>query len=81
MTILDPNWTQGPEGHTNASPEYQHIVAHVERLIRNDAASLIAGRADITARLIVSHLAHVYGMVPDKEALAAAMTDFRYIAS
>lgn len=59
------DWTVDPKtGRSNSSKRYKEICKHVERLIRNEAFSLIAGRADNTARLIVAQLAHVHGMKP-----------------
>lgn len=63
----DPSkdWTVDPEtGRSDSSPLYLSLVLEVERLIRGDAHTLIAGRAQNTARLIVSHLAHKHGLVP-----------------
>lgn len=59
-----PDWTMDAAGFTNASPVYRELVAEVERLIRGDAATIMSGRSDITARLIVSQLAHVHGLAP-----------------
>jgi hypothetical protein len=58
------DWTAGESGASNTSAQYQDIVCAVERLIRSDAHKLINGQAGDTARLIVSHLAHRYGMAP-----------------
>lgn len=61
----ETDWTVNPEtGRSNSSQAYYDLVYAVESLIRQDAHKLIAGRADATARLIVSQLAHVHGMVP-----------------
>lgn len=62
--IVRDDWT-AERGHTNSSQAYLELVEFVESLIRQDAHKLIAGRADMTARLIVSQLAHTYGMRPD----------------
>jgi len=61
------DWTRDETGRSNSSVHFKRIVAHVERLIREDAHKLIAGRADMTAGLIVAQLAHVYGFEPVEE--------------
>lgn len=59
------DWTVDPvTGRSNSSERYCELVEAVERLIRGDAHKLIGGRADLTARLVVSQLAHEHGMVP-----------------
>ena len=58
------DWTADVEGRSNSSPAYLALVREVERLIRSDAHQLIQGRADLTARLIVSMLAHGHGLAP-----------------
>lgn len=60
------HWTTAESGWTNASPEFERLCSEVERLIRQDAFSLIAGRADNTARLIMAQLAHVHGLAPTR---------------
>lgn len=62
LTVAD--WTMDGDGRSNASLEYLELVRAVERLIRSEAHTLIAGQADVTARLIVSQLAHVHGLAP-----------------
>lgn len=59
----DADWT-AEDGRTNSSSKYLLLVAHVEALIRGDAHNLLNGRADATARLVVSQLAHVHGLHP-----------------
>jgi transcriptional regulator with GAF, ATPase, and Fis domain len=59
-------WTTRDDGYSNASPAFMRICSEVERLIRSDAHSLIAGKADSTGRLIVAQLAHVHGLAPTK---------------
>lgn len=59
------DWTVGHEGRSNSSLGFHAVVDEVERLIRSDAHMLLSGRADKTARLIVAHLAHKFGMTPD----------------
>ena len=54
-------------GCSNSSPLYNLMCAEVERLIRGDARSLIAGRAQDTAGLIMAQLAHVHGLRPGKK--------------
>lgn len=62
---LSPSdWTAGPDGVANTSQKYLDLVMEVERLIRSDAHQLLSGREDRTARLIVSNLAHKYGLAP-----------------
>lgn len=61
------DWTTGPDGVSNSSEQFRHLVAEVERLIRGDAHMLIAGRADRTAGLIMAQLAHRHGMRPASE--------------
>lgn len=56
------DWTRSPQGRSNSSETYLLVVRHVERLIRGDAFALINGDANSTARLIVSNLAHLWGM-------------------
>ena len=52
------DWTVDPEtGRSNSSEKYNELCKLVESLIRGDAFMLINGRADETARMIVSHLA------------------------
>lgn len=59
---LDPkvDWTVSKDGRANSSAAYRHLRKEIERLIRADAHKLVAGRADMTAGLIVSQLAHVH---------------------
>lgn len=65
MSQLD--WTVDPEtGRSNSSERFRTLVDEVEYLIRADASKLIAGRADMTAQLIVAQLAHVHGLVPQE---------------
>jgi len=63
--LQEPDWTVDPEtGRSNSSEEFNHLAGEVERLIRSEAFSLIAGRADRTAALIIAQLAHKHGMEP-----------------
>ncbi len=57
------DWTR-KKGQSNSSDEFLQLCEAVERLIRADAFHLIAGRADMTARLIMAQLAHVHGLAP-----------------
>lgn len=59
------DWTSEGTGCNN-SVKYLEMVSIVESLIRGDAHMLLSGRADQTARLIVSTLAHKHGFVPNK---------------
>ncbi len=61
------NWTQDSEGRENSSPEFLRLCREVERLIRQDAHMLIAGRAGQTACLIMAQLAHVHHVGPLKD--------------
>jgi hypothetical protein len=61
---LTSDWTQSRLGVSNCSQDFRRLVTVVERIIREDAHALLAGRADETARLIVANLAHKYAMGP-----------------
>ena len=66
MSELD--WTISPvDGKSNSSPAFEELVITVEELIRHSAHSLLAGRADTVARLIVAQLAHVHHMKPESK--------------
>lgn len=59
------DWTIDPQsGRTNSSERYIQLAGEVEQMIRNSAFSLLAGRADSVARLIISQLAHAHRLVP-----------------
>ena len=58
------DWTKDENGNTNSSQKYIQCVNHVEQLLRDSAHTLIAGRADLVARLIVAQLAHVEELGP-----------------
>jgi len=61
------DWTKDSEsGRSNSSPEYCLLVEQVARLIQNDAHALLSGNVAGTARLVVSNLAHRFGLVPTK---------------
>lgn len=63
------DWTVDPvTNRSNSSAAYLVCVAKVEEVIRLSAADLIAGRADIVARLVVSALAHKCGLAPRQTA-------------
>lgn len=59
------DWTRDDGGRQNASPLFLKLCDEVELLIRNDANGLLNGRADVTAKLILSQLAHRYGLGPE----------------
>lgn len=61
--MANDDWTS-KQGWSNSSDKYCEMVDAVDHLIRESAFSLISGRTDIVARLIVSQLAHVHGMRP-----------------
>src|SRR5262245_11490705 len=70
------DWTTDPIfGATNSSAEFTEVCSAVEDLIRRDAHKLIAGRADETARLIVSQLAHVHRLAPAVDETGERWTD------
>lgn len=59
------DWTVDPEtSRSNSSALFNRLTAEIERLIRQDAFKLIAGRADMTAGLIMAQLAHVHHLGP-----------------
>jgi hypothetical protein len=62
------DWTCDESGRSNSSEAFVGLVAAVESLIRGEAASLIAGRADTVAGLIVAQLAHAHGLIPEENA-------------
>lgn len=57
------NWTS-VGGLENASDAYLGMVETVARVIRASASDLIAGRTCAVAKIIVSTLAHEFGMQP-----------------
>jgi len=63
-TAAYPDWTRDADGRSNSGAEFLRLCAEVERLIRGNANQLIAGRAEVTARLIMSSLAHEQGLRP-----------------
>jgi hypothetical protein len=40
------------------------LCKEIESVIRSDAFAIVNGRADLTARLIVSQLAHKHKLIP-----------------
>lgn len=67
LKVPKHDWTMAPGTHiSNSSPVYLKICNEVESIIRGEAHTLIAGRANDTARLIVSHLAHVHRFAPER---------------
>ena len=59
------DWTS-KDGVANSSEEYNRLCDLVTQLIVGDAHMIVGGRADRTARLIVSHLA-AEGLVPSEK--------------
>lgn len=66
---MNNDWTANSDGVTNSSEKFEALCEEVEQLIRHDAHKLIAGRADMTARLIMANLAHEHGLRPAEHAL------------
>lgn len=60
------DWT-AEGGVSNSSRLFLSLCDEVERLIRNDAHTLISGHADKTANLIMAHLAHVHRLAPIRD--------------
>jgi hypothetical protein len=60
------DWTCDSKGRSNSSREFQAICNEVECMIRGEAFTLLSGRADQTARLIVAQLAHAHGLAPKR---------------
>ena len=59
------DWTIDPRsGNSNSSSLFNILSAEVGRLIRDSAHSLIAGRTDDVARLVIAQLAHKHGLRP-----------------
>jgi hypothetical protein len=58
------DWTADEHGRSNASPLFEEMCAVVERIIRDGAPFLIAGRAEVVAGEIMARLAHVHGLAP-----------------
>ena len=56
-------WTE-KDGRANSSDLYVGLREEIGRIIRDDAHTLIAGRADLTAGMILSQLAYVHGFGP-----------------
>lgn len=62
------DWTVNPAtGRANDSARFKALAEQVARLIRGDAHTLLTGRADRTAGLIMAQLAHVHGLVPSRK--------------
>lgn len=57
------DWTMRG-GHTNSGREFTFLITEVERLVREGAHSLLNGRADQVARVIMAQLAHVHDVGP-----------------
>ena len=62
-----PDWTRDLYGRSNNGERYLFLVKEVVRMIREDAHFLLSGKTETTARLIVSQLAHKYGLAPTQE--------------
>lgn len=62
------DWTVGPKNKSNTSQTFNALVADIERIIRNDAATIVAGRANLTARIIAAQIAHSHHFLPSKTA-------------
>jgi hypothetical protein len=71
MDHPEDDWTRGPDGRSNTSEKFCEIESAIEKLIRQSAFDLIAGHAGTVAGLIVAQLAHVHGVGPRAELLAA----------
>lgn len=69
------DWTQDETGRSNSSRTFVRLQGEIARLIKADAHALLAGRADVTAGLILAQLAHVHGLRPGK--VRAATKDGR----
>lgn len=64
MAEIKPDWTSDENGRSNSSETFCKLCDEIERLIRNDAHSIVSGNAGSTARLIMAQLAHVHGLAP-----------------
>lgn len=63
--MSEKDWTRNAKsGRSNDSPQFAALCSEVERIIRGDAHTLLSGRADITAGLIMAQLAHVHKLAP-----------------
>lgn len=71
------DWTVGHGTRSNTSQEFVVLCAAIEKIIRGEAATLIAGRADSTARIIAAHIAHELHFVPTEDAHRMAATALR----
>ena len=59
------DWTVDPvTKRSNTSPRFEELVSEVERLIKDEARSLIGGNVSSVARLIMAQLAHVHHLSP-----------------
>lgn len=66
-TAESDDWTAGPGGGSNNSHLSKTLTDEVERIIRNGAHDLIAGRAGTVAGVILARLAHEHGLRPRGE--------------
>ena len=70
QTDQPAHWTVSSKGASNSSVAFVELCDAIERIIRNDAHTLINGRAHDTARLIMAQLAHRHGLEPGATAEA-----------
>lgn len=64
--IVIRSWDTSPEGRSNSSKLFCEIREFIARLIRNEAFTLIGGRTEDAAQLILAQLAHGdYKMAPE----------------
>ena len=63
------NWTV-KDGKSNDSDLYAMIVNDVNSIIRESAGLLLAGESHAVSRQIVSRLAHVYKLYPEKGSMS-----------
>jgi hypothetical protein len=61
----DVDWTLDKSTlRSNSSELFNVLCKEIESVIRSDAFAIVNGRADLTARLIVSQLAHKHKLIP-----------------
>ena len=60
---LPQDWTL-KEGRSNSSPSYLLLGEVIKALILNNGADIVNGSADKVANIILSQLAHLYGLAP-----------------
>lgn len=70
---IEVDWTVDPGTHrSNSSPEFQQLASEVAGVIKAEACSLLDGRVEDVARLIMTRLAHKHGLAPQKVAVESA---------